>query len=61
MQEVIEIMSFLNDEDKKNLAEFANILFQKTKYNSLRNEIETRRTEIMRGEVLSHKEIWQDI
>jgi hypothetical protein len=61
MEEVIKIISLLDDEDKKSLSEFADILFKKNKYTALRREIEVRRAEIATGKVLSHKEIWQDI
>lgn len=61
MEDVVKIISFLDDNDKKSLLEFADILFKKNKYAALRRELETRRSEIATGEVLSHKEIWQDI
>ncbi len=61
MEEVVKIISLLDDEDKKSLSEFAGILFKKNKYTTLRREIEVRRAEIAKGEVLSHKEIWLDI
>lgn len=61
MEEVIRIISLLDDEDKKSLSEFAGILFKKNKYNALRREIEVRRAEITTGKVLSHNEMWQDI
>lgn len=61
MEEVIKILSLLDDDDKKSLSEFAGILFKKDKYTRLRREIEVRRTEIATGEVLSHGEIWLDI
>lgn len=61
MQEIIKVVSLLNDEDQKNLLEFANILFKKGKYSTLRKEIENRRSEIKNGDILSHEEIWQDI
>lgn len=61
MQEIIKVVSLLNDEDQKNLLEFANILLKKDKYSALRKEIENRRSEIKNGDILSHEEIWQDI
>jgi len=60
MEKVIEVVSLLNNEDKEKILEFANILLKQNKYNKLRKEIEARRDEIKRGEVLSHEEIWQD-
>jgi len=61
MENVLEIISFLDDDDKKSLSDFAGLLLKKNKYNGLRKEIEVRRSEIAKGEVLSHEEIWQDI
>jgi hypothetical protein len=60
MEKVMEIISLLSDEDKKKILELANILLKQNKYNKLRKEIEARREEVKRGEVLSHEEIWQD-
>jgi hypothetical protein len=60
MEKVIEIVSLLNYEDKKKILELANILLKQNKYDKLRKEIETRRNEVRKGEVLSHEEIWQD-
>ena len=60
MEKVIETISLLNDEDKKKILELANILLRRNKYNKLRKEIEARRSEIRKGEVLSHEEIWRD-
>lgn len=61
MEEVIKIISLLDNKDKESLLEFASILLKKDKYNALRKEIEIRRYEIINGEVLSHNELWQDI
>lgn len=61
MEEVMEIISLLDDEDKRTLSEFANILVKHNKYNKLRKEIESRRAEVKKGEVLPHEEIWQDV
>jgi hypothetical protein len=58
MEKVIETVSLLNDEDKDKILELANILLKQNKYNKLRKEIEARRSEIKRGEILSHEEIW---
>ncbi len=61
MEEVIDIISLLDDKDRKKLSEFANILINQNKYNKLRKEIESRRTEIKNGQFLSHEEIWRGI
>jgi len=61
MEEVMEIIPLLREEDKKKLSEFAAILLKQDKYTRLRKEIELRRAQIKKGEILSHEEIWQDI
>ncbi len=61
MEEAIKNTSMPDDEDKKELSEFAGILVKQNKYSRLRKEIEIRRAEIKKGEVLSHEEMWQDI
>ncbi len=61
MEEVMNIIPLLDDEDKNTLSEFVKILVKKNKYNRLRREVEIRRAEVRKGEVLSHGEIWQDI
>ena len=60
MEKVIEVVSLLNEEDKRKILELANILLKQNKYNKLRKEIEARREEIKIGDVLSHEEIWRD-
>ena len=60
MEKAMNVISLLNDEDKKKVLELANILLKQNKYNKLRKEIEARRNEVRKGEVLSHEEIWQD-
>ncbi len=60
MEKTMDVISLLNDEDKKKVLELANILLKQNKYNKLRKEIEARRNEVRKGEVLSHEEIWQD-
>jgi len=60
VEKVIEAVSLLNDEDKDKILELANILLKQNKYNKLRKEIEARRNEVRKGEVLSHEEVWRD-
>ncbi|MBM3211291.1 hypothetical protein FJZ33_03660 [Candidatus Poribacteria bacterium] len=61
MENMLEIISLLDDEDRKKILEFANILLKRDKYNKLREEIEFRRDEVKKGKVLSHEEIWQEV
>ncbi len=60
MEDFIEIISLLDDKDKKKISEFARVLLRRKKYNKLRKEIDARRAEIKNGEVLSHEELWAD-
>jgi sialic acid synthase SpsE len=60
MEKVMEVVSLLNGEDKKKILELANILLKQNKYNKLRKDIEARRDEIKRGEILSHEKVWQN-
>ena len=54
---LIKIISLLDNEDRKILSKFADILLKQDKYNRLRKEIEIRRNEVKKGEVLSHEEL----
>jgi len=58
MEDLMEIIPQLDDRDKKELSNFALILFHRGKYNRLRKELEARRTEIDKGETLSHEALW---
>lgn len=60
MEKLVEKVSLLDDEDRNKILELANILLKQSKYSKLRKEVEVRRNEIKRGEILSHEEIWQD-
>jgi hypothetical protein len=58
MEDVMAIISMLDDTDKQKLSEFAQMLVRRKKYEQLRKEIDTRRSEIKKGETLSHDAIW---
>ena len=60
MEKLEEIILKLDKKDKKKLSEFAEVLIKQNKYNKLREELEIRKAEIKNGEVLSHKELWQN-
>lgn len=57
-EDVMEIISLLDDKDRGKLYEFANMLIRREKYDHLRKEINARRAEIQNGEILSHDELW---
>lgn len=56
--ENLDILSKLNPEDKEKIIYFAKILLRQEKYQKLKKEIEERKKEIEKGEILTHEEIW---
>ncbi len=61
MKSIKDIEEILEETDRDILIYFAYNLLKKEKYKKLREEIEKRREEIKRGEVLTHNEIWEKI
>ena len=61
MKSIKDIEEILEETDRDILIYFAYTLLKKEKYKKLREEIEKRREEIKRGEVLTHNEIWEKI
>jgi len=60
MNETLEFyLQHLDKKDKEKLFKFAKELFKQKKYSKLRKEIEERRLEIKKGEILTHEEIWK--
>ncbi|OAG27009.1 hypothetical protein [Thermodesulfatator autotrophicus] len=57
----LDILSKLDPEDKEKIIYFAKILLKKEKYQKLKKEIEQRKKEIEKGEVLTHEEIWNKL
>ena len=56
-----KIMDRLDQGDREKVIYFAGMLLRQKKYQKLRREIEERRREIERGEVLSHDEVWNSL
>jgi len=54
------IISFLDEKDQGKVLFFAEILLQHSKYEVLREEIESRRKEIKENQVFSHEEVWKN-
>ncbi|MDQ7056620.1 MAG: hypothetical protein Q9M89_09305 [Persephonella sp.] len=52
-------LEHLDKKDREKLIKFAKELYKQKKYKTLRKEIEERRQEVLKGEVLSHEEIWK--
>ena len=50
-----------SDQEKIKIEYFLKLLLDKSKYNKLKEEIFVRREEIVKGEVLSHDEIWNKV
>ena len=59
--EGLNILTKLDTEDREKIMYFANLLLKQKKYQKLREEIEERKKEITRGEVLTHGEIWEKL
>jgi len=58
--EIIEFyLEKLDKKDREKLLKLAKLLYEQKKYKKLREEVEERRKEIIKGEVLSHEEIWK--
>ena len=59
METLKSILEVLDKKDKEKLLKFAKELYNQKKYKKLREEIENRRKEIYKGEVLNHEEVWK--
>jgi len=57
----MEVLEKLDREDREKVAYFVTLLVNQAKYRSLKEEIEKRRREVERGEVLEHEEIWKQL
>ena len=59
--ENLDILSKLDPKDKEKIIYFAKILLRQEKYQKLKKEIEERKREIEKGEILTHEEIWNKL
>jgi len=48
----------LDKDDQEKLSYFLRLLLNKSKYKKLKDEINIRRDEINKGQILNHDEIW---
>ncbi len=55
------IIKKLDDLDQKKIRYFLKLLINQRKYEKLRQEIAERRQEIVKGNTVTHEEIWQQI
>ena len=53
--------SQLDKDDQEKIQYFIQLLLRQSKYEKLKGEIAQRREEIAKGEVLTHKEIWDEV
>jgi len=61
LNSIEEMWNALNEDEKTSVVNFTKELLKSKKYKKLREEIQKRKEEIDKGEILSHKEIWNDI
>lgn|GEM_PF-906913 len=54
-----ETLKKLDEPDKKKVEYFVRLLLRHEKYKSLKKEIEERREEVSKGEVVAHDEFWK--
>jgi len=59
--ENLKILKKLDREDREKIIYFAKILLRQEKYQKLKKEIEERKKEIEKGEILTHEEIWNKL
>ena len=55
----IDFLKKLDPEDQEKALYFAKLLLEQQKYKKLKEEIEIRKKEIEKGEILTHEEIWK--
>ncbi len=57
----IDVIDQLDEDDKRKIAYFVDILIRQSKYRHLRDEIKKRRQEVKKGAVLRHDELWKQL
>ena len=55
------ILDNLDKEDTDKVSYFLNLLINQSKYKNFQNEISLRKEEIKNKEIISHKDIWNDL
>ncbi len=56
-----DLLQHLDKQDQEKVLYFAELLLKQSKYQLLKEEIDSRRNEIKQGQVLSHNEIWNEL
>jgi len=54
----MKIFEKLDQEDQEKVNYFLKLLIEQSKYRKTKAEVLERRSEVQKGEVLTHKEIW---
>ena len=54
----MEIFEKLDQEDQEKVRYFLKLLIEQSKYRKTKAEVLERRSEVQKGEVLTHEEIW---
>ncbi len=57
----LDTIQKLNQTDQEKIQYFLKILLKQKKYEKLKKEIQTRRTEIKKGQKLDHNVIWEKL
>ena len=57
----LDIIQKLDSKDQEKIQYFLKILLDQKKYEKLKKELEQRRTEIKKGQTLTHDEIWKKL
>ncbi len=57
----MKVLEKLDKTDQEKIIYFLNLLLNKSKYKKLKEEISIRRDEIVKGETMTHNEIWNDL
>ncbi len=57
----LKILEKLDKADQEKITYFLKLLLNKSKYKKLKEDISNRRDEIVKGEILNHDEIWNEL
>ena len=57
----MDLFSELDKGDREKVSYFLKLLLNQSKYKRLRREVASRRSEIRKGHVLSHDEVWGQV
>ena len=55
------VLEKLDNDDKSKIRYFMQLLMQQSKYDKLKEEILSRKEEILQGEMLKHEDLWSNL